>query len=293
MNIRHLEYFLAVVDRGSINQAADLLHLSQPALSQAIRDLERSLGVVLFKRTSRGVELTLEGTALISPAQQLRDDYIAARAAVRNAAESISGHLHVGVMPAIAGGSVSEWIATFVQIHSDIKFRLHAFRGNKEIKKFLDRGPAELVIAHDARATADDIVVVDLGCEDLMATFPPTIAPPDEPVLSIESMKGMPLIMGPPESSMHAIVQEAYREAGVALNIAVETDFMESFGSLVRAGVGVAFLPKHLASALRAYGVQVREVDPPIRRVIRAYYKERTLSKAGKRFLESLSSGPM
>jgi DNA-binding transcriptional LysR family regulator len=67
MDIRQLEYFLAIVDHGGFNRAASALYVSQPALSQTVRSLERDLGAALFHRIGKRAVLTEAGTALIEP----------------------------------------------------------------------------------------------------------------------------------------------------------------------------------------------------------------------------------
>src|SRR5690348_10161914 len=82
MDSRQLEYFLAVVDHGGMSAAAAALHLSQPSLSQAIRGLERDLGVPLFHRVGRRVVPSAAGEALVPPARQVLRDLRTARASV-------------------------------------------------------------------------------------------------------------------------------------------------------------------------------------------------------------------
>jgi DNA-binding transcriptional LysR family regulator len=85
MDIRHLEYFLAIVDHGGFNRAASALYVSQPSLSQAVRTLERDLGTDLFHRIGRRAVLTEAGKALIDPARE-------AVRSLRTARSSVEAH---------------------------------------------------------------------------------------------------------------------------------------------------------------------------------------------------------
>jgi len=101
--IRQLRYFLAAAERGSVSQAAVDLHLSQSALSEAVRKLEVELGVELLARSSRGVAVTPAGAVLVGEARAAIERFDAALAAVREAAAGQTGHLRVGFEAAGAG----------------------------------------------------------------------------------------------------------------------------------------------------------------------------------------------
>jgi DNA-binding transcriptional LysR family regulator len=101
--IRQLRYFVAVAERGSVSQAALDLHLSQSALSEALRKLELELGVELMLRSSRGVTLTAAGDVLVGEARETIARFDAALAATRAAADGQTGRLRVGFEAAGAG----------------------------------------------------------------------------------------------------------------------------------------------------------------------------------------------
>ncbi|MDA0159305.1 LysR family transcriptional regulator [Solirubrobacter ginsenosidimutans] len=101
--IRQLRYFVAVAERGSVSQAALDLHLSQSALSEALRKLEVELGVELLARSSRGVAVTPAGDVLVGEAREAIARFDAALAAVREAADGQTGRLRVGFEAAGAG----------------------------------------------------------------------------------------------------------------------------------------------------------------------------------------------
>lgn len=100
VDARQLEYFLAVVDHGGFTRAADALHVTQPALSQAVRALERDLGARLFQRAGRGVVLAAAGEALVGPARQVMRALLEARTAVQEVVGLVAGQLNLVVQPA-------------------------------------------------------------------------------------------------------------------------------------------------------------------------------------------------
>ncbi|GAA2621595.1 hypothetical protein GCM10009863_39600 [Streptomyces axinellae] len=108
MDVRQLEYFLAIVDHRGFNRAASALYLSQPSLSQAVRGLERDLGSALFHRIGRRAVLTEAGTALIEPALAALRSLETARASVAAVHELRAGRVDVAAMPSQAFGRYVE-----------------------------------------------------------------------------------------------------------------------------------------------------------------------------------------
>ena len=102
MDTNRLRYFVAVVDHGGFTAASKAVFVSQPALSLAVKELERELGTPLFARVGRGVRLTAAGTALLGPARQALRDVETGRAAVAAVAGVMAGSLSVCSLPTLA-----------------------------------------------------------------------------------------------------------------------------------------------------------------------------------------------
>ncbi|WP_043278073.1 LysR family transcriptional regulator [Burkholderia sp. A1] len=97
IDFRHLRYFLAVAEQGSVAEAARHLHIAQPALSRQMRDLEEELGALLFQRSVRGITLTTAGAQFLSDAKALLADLRAATERVSRVADGMEGALRVGI----------------------------------------------------------------------------------------------------------------------------------------------------------------------------------------------------
>ncbi len=102
MDIRSAQYLVAVVDHGSVTAAADVLRISQPSLSQAVRNLERALGATLFERTTRGLAPTTVGLAVADSARTLLADVARAEAAVAAVTALRAGELAIAVQSDLA-----------------------------------------------------------------------------------------------------------------------------------------------------------------------------------------------
>jgi LysR family cyn operon transcriptional activator len=124
MLLRHLRYLLAVADHGGFTRAAEALHVSQPTLSQQIRQLEETLGVSLFDRTSRTVKPTDAGAAYIECARRVLVELEAGKRALHDVKDLSRGSLRLAMTPTfmayLVGPLVRDYVAQFPNIHLEI-----------------------------------------------------------------------------------------------------------------------------------------------------------------------------
>lgn len=124
MLLRHLRYLLAVADHGGFTRAAEVLHVSQPTLSQQIRQLEESLGVSLFDRTSRTVKPTDAGEAYIECARRVLVELEAGRRALHDVKDLSRGTLRLAMTPTfmayLVGPLVRDYVVRYPNIHLEI-----------------------------------------------------------------------------------------------------------------------------------------------------------------------------
>lgn len=139
MDIRHLRYFLAVADSGSVAAAARQLHIVQPALSRQIRDLEEELGAMLFSRSVKGVELTAAGVQFALDARRLLIDMESARQRALRVAQGNAGTLRLGVSPTYGWHpTVLSNINGFRHSHPDVALRIEPMLAAKQLKAIAD-----------------------------------------------------------------------------------------------------------------------------------------------------------
>src|SRR5689334_23915410 len=124
MDLRRLRLFLAVVEGGGMTRAAEAEHVSQPSMSQAIRELEAELGTDLFHRVGRRVLLTAAGEALVEPARQVLRDVETGRAPVEAVAGLDAGRLDLVALPTLAADPVAPLVGAFRPAHPGIDIAL-------------------------------------------------------------------------------------------------------------------------------------------------------------------------
>src|SRR3954452_20494139 len=152
MNFGHLRTFVAIADAGGVHRAAARLHLSQPAVSRQIQSLEKDLGVPLFDRIGRRVQLTFEGEDLLRRSRRLLADAesLTERAGALKKGET--GILRVGATPQVIESSVAEFISHFKKLHPGVDVQL-VEDGGTNLPRRLERGHILLALmaVDDAR----------------------------------------------------------------------------------------------------------------------------------------------
>ncbi|WP_227980403.1 LysR family transcriptional regulator [Nocardia spumae] len=289
MDRRQLTQFITVVDAGSLSEAARRLHLSQPSVSQTMRELERELKTPLFVR-GRGMSLTPAGRALVGPARRTLRAFDHARAAVEAVEALESGRLDIAAVHGFAVDPLSPLLVKFHRRHPNIALRIATAAFGPDGFEVLRRGEAELLLT-DHPAPYPRHSAVPLPVAPLMAVFSPKVTdiPPGERI-AVADLLRYPLIIGLPEKSAARQVFAAHLAAEqlpLPTSI-VETDHRDIIQSLLIAGVGAAVLSAPEADTARGLGAQVRTLDlPPIRTGF-LYYREDPLSPVARAFVSML-----
>jgi LysR family transcriptional regulator, carnitine catabolism transcriptional activator len=277
MNLGQLRAVVAIVDHGGFTRAATALHIAQPSLSQAVRNLERELGVELFQRSGRRVVATAAGEALLPPARQALRDVETARAAVAAVAGLEAGHVDVVCLPTLAVSPLAGVIGAFRTRHPAVTVRLAEPEDPAALVGLLRSGTCELGFTEVPVRDADDLDVHELAPQEFYAVLAPDDRGPSlgRRPLPVAELAALPLVTTPPGTSTRRQLDEAFAAVGATPTIAVETVHRELLIPLVVAGAG-AF----------ARGASARPVTPPVMRRIGVVHRHGPLSPAARAFLD-------
>jgi DNA-binding transcriptional LysR family regulator len=148
MELRQVEYFLAVVEHEGINGAAASLGVAQPTISQALRGLERELGVQLFHRIGRGMVLSAAGRSMVGPSRQILRDVTAVEDLLATSDGALAGRLDIMAFPALAIGPLVGLVTEFRRTHPNVMVRLGELKDEAQAGSLIEDGHCEFVVAH-------------------------------------------------------------------------------------------------------------------------------------------------
>lgn len=256
MELRHLRYFVALAEELSFTRAARRLHVSQPPLSLQIAQLEQELGVRLFQRTSRRVELTLAGRTYLAEARAVLDRVVQAGARARAIGRGDAGHIDIGLSGSHFLGPLPGLIAAHAKSHPDVSVALHEMPPALQLQALRDRR-IDLSVS---RTPVNDTVLSStlLWKDPVVVALPAGHALARRRQLGLADLRTEAFVMLRTDSSAHAqYIHDACVQAGFSPCVAQWVLELPAVLSLVAAGLGVALVPASLAEL---YPERVRRV---------------------------------
>jgi LysR family carnitine catabolism transcriptional activator len=282
MDLRRLRLFLAVVDEGGMTRAADAEHVSQPSVSQAVRELEAELGTPLFHRAGRRVVLTSAGEALVGPARQALRDVDTGRAAVEAVAGLDAGRLDLGALPTLAIDPLAPLVGRFRVAHPNVTIALADPPDTAALDELVATGACEVALTVTA-PRGGDLMTRRLGAQDLLAILPPGSDASHS--MSITTLGRFPLVAAPAGTATRMQLEEAFADADVTPTIAVVAAQREAILPLVLAGAGATLYPRPLAEQAARLGAVVVALRPRLTRRVLLVHRRGPLSPAATAFV--------
>jgi DNA-binding transcriptional LysR family regulator len=266
MELRHLRYFMAVAEEQHVTRAAERLGIQQPPLSLQIRALEEELGVQLFRRKPRGVELTDAGAVFLDRARAILDQVDRAMATTRRTARGEQGRVVVGFTSSAPFHSfVPRVIRTFREMSplvslvleesgsSELVQGLH----NEEIDAAFIRSPVADVLGLTVRPLLEECMIVALPSGHALAKGVNSRTPPLP--LSELAKETFILYKRPGGPGLYDTIITACRSVGFSPRVGQEAPRIISTLNLVAAGLGVSVVPESL-KRLQMDGVVYRRL---------------------------------
>jgi DNA-binding transcriptional LysR family regulator len=290
MDSHRLRHFVAVVDHGGFTAAAHAVFVSQPALSLAVKELESELGVALFVRSARRVQLTPAGTALLEPARQVLRDLETGQAAVEAVAGLKAGNVTLASLPTLAADPVAPLIGAFRRRYPGVRIDLAAPEGTSELFDLVVAGTCELGVT-DARDIPEALESHPLGRQSLVLILPPGSEQVEGAEIDLASLGETPFVVAPPGTSTFRLLEEGFAAVHGAPSVAVVTAQRDAILPLVIAGAGAALVPESVARTASGLGAVTARPAPPLERELALIHRPGPLSPAASRFIAIATGG--
>ncbi len=295
MNLRRLKYFVKIVDIGSLTQAAEVLHIAQPALSQQVATLEGEMDQQLLIRTKRGVTPTEAGKILYTHARTILRQCEQAQLAVNNVGQTLRGQVSIGLAPGTAASAITMPLLQTVRNElPEVMVYLQESSGTALNDKLL-AGQLDMAVLYE-RSPVAGIVSQPLLKEDLYL-----VGTRDCPGQSVDltAVAEMNLFLPRDYSAVRARVDEAFSLRRLTAKIIGEIESISTLTAAIASGMGVTVLPESAARSLcsAANGWMARITTPsmslPLSLNVSARGQLTPQAQAVKEILMSLVSRPM
>jgi DNA-binding transcriptional LysR family regulator len=277
MELRHLRYFVAVAEELHFRRAAERLHVAQPAVSEQVRKLEQELGVRLFNRDRRRVELTDAGSALLVEARHVLRQAQVAEQAARGARDRAALRLRVGYVADALPGVVAPALRSIAT-------------GTPPIRTTLESGPALSLVDAVREGRLDAAIVglpmptaglrvLTLGVQRAVAALPVDDDRADRPMIDLAQLAPDHVVVLPRAANpaFHDAVVSSLRQAGLSPTLVELAEPQVEYALLaVSSGAGVALLPESVVDRYAAPGIRFFPLTAP-----RLLLETAVLSRAG------------
>ncbi len=285
MDIRALEYFIEVARLKSFSKAAEAIHISQPSISKAIKELEIQWGITLFYRNTKHIELTDSGAILFEQAQQIVSAFHNITVQLDGLTKMQTGKIYIGLPPITAVTSFAHLLSAFRREYSRINVQLYEY-GPKRIEAAIQEGLLDIgIFTPDDRDEQYDKIWFEQDPHDLIMHPQHWLA--GFSAVDYAQLAGEDFIIYSNEYRLYDIIIDRCRRAGFTPRIALETSQRDLMTQMVAANLGIALLPRKLCARLNANAFISRPfIDPQVYlKLALVWKKERYHSHAVREFL--------
>jgi DNA-binding transcriptional LysR family regulator len=259
VDIRQLNYFIAVAEERHFGRAAKRLHMAQPPLSQQIRQLEEQLGVRLLNRTTRRVDLTAAGQLLLDRGRQIVNDIGTLEADVYQVGKGATGVLRVGFSGSATYGVMPQIARLAKQVLPGLSLALNGEMLTPSMEAGLRDGTLDAALLRPP-VSSQEIDYRVVAQEPLVVAVPSFSALAEDRSVAMHELQDQDFIAYAPESVLYRITSDLCRQAGFQPRITQVVGETSTMLAFVAAGGGVAVMPSRVR-AFQLDGVAYREIE--------------------------------
>lgn len=288
LNSRQVEAFRALMLSASTTRAAEMMRVTQPAVSRLVRDLQESLGLRLFERRGARLVPTSEAVSLFAEVERSFVGLERIAQAARELRNRRAGTLRIAAMPALCNGFLPRFTGAFLAGRPHVDLALFGLTSNTvldwAVSDQCDLGFAAAPVEHAA------VAVEKLPAVPYVAVLPTGHRLARRKVLKPRDFANDPFVAIGPTSPSRLKIDHVFRQADVARAIRVETPLSEIACALVAAGTGLSICDPFTAREYATRGVIARAFEPTIEFQVAAIYPtHRSLSPVAREFIDGFS----
>ena len=244
MNFIQLKYFIAVCEFGTVSSAAKYLHIAQPSLSLAIKELETEFGTLLFNRVHRGMQLTAEGRLLLNLSKDIIERVESAEKIMRDVGHN-KKTLKLGVPPMIGSLILPAIYGNFVSNNTDISLEIVECGREEMIKKFAEEKLDMAFVSHD-RSVDPDMEALPVGNLEIVCSTALSNPLGRKKNILAEELSNVPLVMFKDGFFQSDAIKTWFAKQNMSPSVLMKTDQLSTMVKVITSGTAVGFLFKKL-----------------------------------------------
>ena len=287
MDTQNLRAFLLVAESGSFSKAAKRLHLTQPAVSKRIAQLEAQLNVSLFDRIGRRISTTEAGEALLPHARAVHLELQAAQQSVRDLAGEVRGRLRLATSHHIGLHRLPPLLSFFSKAFPAVQLDID-FMDSEQAYELTLQGEVELAVVTLAPSSIVNIVTRPIWLDPLDFMVQEGTQLTRKKALGLKELSQHPAILPGLNTYTGQIVKSLFDQRSLPIQIAITTNYLETIRMLASVGLGWTVLPRSMRDpSLATLPIRGARIERTLGAI---HHEGRSLSRAAQAFIEALES---
>ena len=287
MDTQNLRAFLLVAESGSFSQAAKRLHLTQPAVSKRIAQLEAQLNVSLFDRIGRRISTTEAGEALLPHARAVHLELQAAQQSVRDLAGEVRGRLRLATSHHIGLHRLPPLLSFFSKAFPAVQLDID-FMDSEQAYELTLQGEVELAVVTLAPSPIANIVTRPIWLDPLDFMVQQDTQLTRKKALGLQELSQHPAILPGLNTYTGQIVKSLFEQRRLPIQIAITTNYLETIRMMASVGLGWTVLPRSMRDpSLATLPIRGARIERTLGAI---HHEGRSLSRAAQAFIEALES---
>ncbi|MFY8297898.1 LysR family transcriptional regulator [Pseudoalteromonas sp. SS15] len=288
MRLRHIEIFHAIYTTGSITNAANLLHVSQPSVSKVLAHAELQLGFDLFHRVKGRLIPTEEAESLFGEVDKVYQQIHSIRNKAKNIKRAEYGNINLGISPALGFTVLPEALGRFTAQYPNISFNISTIHNDTVFQSLIEH-TCDIAVLFSPKVFPG-VTSLELAESEMVVVYPKAYFPETPKTLNIEQLAEYDFIDISESGPLGDLLWSRIVENSVELNcmIKVQTYFIAT--RLVAQGMGLCVVDKYTANAMLTTDTAMASFDPPLTFKVNALHlQNRQLSKSSEQFISELT----
>ena len=261
ISIRQLQAFVAVAESRSFAKASEQIHLSQPALSISIKNLETAVGGSLLVRTTRSLSLSPEGEEFLPVARRLLRDWETAFNDLHNLFQKQRGKLSVAAMPSFAATLLPEILAEFAHQFPNINVLVDDIVAEQVHESVLS-GRVEIGITFKPE-DLNDVEFIPLFTDKFVAALPADHPLAVRKQVTWTTISDHPLVLLQKPSSIRRLIEATAEEQQLDISVEMEAHQLATLGKMVASGLGISIVPSLSIEQMQVMGAVCKPLQSP------------------------------